>query len=123
MHNLPESIVHAIESGRVPSPPQLLLRLMQMVDDESSTTGDLAKLVSQDAGLATRILSVANSPALRRGAELRSLDNCLTALGTRLVRSIATCLSIQNLFDRQTGVSANELSGFWLHSLLVAELS
>ena len=123
MHSLPESIVHAIESGRVPSPPQLLLRLMQMVDDESSTTGDLAKLVSQDAGLATRILSVANSPALRRGAELRSLDNCLTALGTRLVRSIATCLSIQNLFDRQTGVSANELSGFWLHSLLVAELS
>ena len=123
MHNLPESIVHAIESGRVPSPPQLLLRLMQMVDDESSTTSDLAKLVSQDAGLATRILTVANSPALRRGSELQSLDNCLTSLGTRLVRSIATCLSIQNLFDRRTGVSANELSDFWLHSLLVAELS
>ncbi|HSG22191.1 MAG TPA: HDOD domain-containing protein, partial [Azonexus sp.] len=123
MHNLPEPIVHAIESGRVPSPPQLLLRLMQMVDDESSTTGELAELVGQDAGLASRILNVANSPALRRGAELRSLDNCLTALGTRLVRSIATCLSIQSLFDRRTGISANDLSGFWAHSLLVAELS
>ena len=123
MHKLPEPIVDAIESGRVPSPPQLLLRLMQMVDDEGSTTGELAKLVGQDAGLATRILSVANSPALRRGAELHSLDNCLTALGTRLVRSIATCLSIQSLFDRRTGISANDLSGFWSHSLLVAELS
>lgn len=123
MHKLPEPILHAIESGRVPSPPQLLLRLLQMVDDEGTTTGELAKLVSQDPGLSTRILSVANSPALRRGSELSSLDNCLTALGTRLVRSIATCLSIQNLFDRRAGFSASDLSGFWGHSLLVAELS
>ena len=123
MHKLPEPILHAIESGRVPSPPQLLLRLLQMVDDESSRTAELAKLVGQDPGLSTRILGVANSPALRRGAELRSLDNCLIALGTRLVRSIATCLSIQNLFDRRSGFSANDLSGFWSHSLLVAELA
>lgn len=123
MHKLPEPILLAIESGRVPSPPQLLLRLLQMVDDEGTTTGELAKLVSQDPGLSTRILSVANSPALRCGSELRSLDNCLTALGTRLVRAIATCLSIQNLFDRRAGFSANDLSGFWGHSLLVAELS
>ena len=123
MHKLPESILHAIESGRVPSPPQLLLRLLKMVDDESSTTGELAELVGQDPGLSTRILGVANSPALRRGAELRSLDNCLMALGTRLVRSIATCLSIQNIFDRRAGFSANDLSGFWSHSLLVAELA
>lgn len=123
MHKLPESIVLAIESGKIPSPPQLLLRLLQIVDNESTTTGELAKLVSQDPGLSTRILSVANSPALRRGTELHSLDNCLIALGTRLVRSIATCLSIQNLFDRRSNLSSNDLSGFWSHSLLVAELS
>lgn len=123
MHNLPEPIVHAIESGRVPSPPQLLLRLLQMVDDERTTMGELATLVEQDPGLSTRVLSVANSPALRRGSELRSLENCLVALGTRLVRSIATCLSIQSLFDRRSGTSTADLSGFWSHSLLVAELS
>lgn len=123
MHKLPEPILHAIESGRVPSPPQLLLRLLQMVDDDQTSVGDLAKLVRQDPGLSTRVLSIANSPALRRGSELRSLENCLTALGTRLVRSIATCLSIQNLFERRSGISATDLSGFWVHSLIVAELS
>ncbi|PKO90925.1 MAG: histidine kinase [Betaproteobacteria bacterium HGW-Betaproteobacteria-10] len=123
MSKLPEPILHAIESGRVPSPPQLLLRLLQMVDDEGTTTGELAKLVGQDPGLSTRILSVANSPALRRGAELRSLENCLTSLGTRLVRSIATCLSIQSLFDRRSGISPKELTGFWSHALWLAELS
>lgn len=123
MHRLPDPILQAIESGRVPSPPQLLLRLLQIVDDDQTTMGDLASLVGQDPGLATRVLSIANSPALRRGAELRSLESCLIALGTRLVRSIATCLSIQNLFERRSGIAEADIAGFWVHSLIVAELS
>jgi HD-like signal output (HDOD) protein/signal transduction histidine kinase len=123
MRNLPEPIAHAIESGKVPSPPQVLLRLMQLVDDDRSSIGELAQLVEQDAGLAARVLTVANSPALRRGRELNNLDGCLVALGTRLVRSIATCLSIQNLFDRSSGSLPPDISAFWAHSLMVAELA
>lgn len=74
---------------------------MHLVNDNRSTMTELAALVGHDAGLAARVLTAANSPALRRGRELNSLDNCLVALGTRLVRSIATCLSIQQLFDQQ----------------------
>jgi len=123
MRNLPEPIIHAIESGRIPSPPQILLRLMQLADDDRSTMAELATLVGHDAGLSARVLTAANSPALRRGRELNSLENCLVALGTRLVRSIATCLSIQSLFDRSSGSSAPDLSTFWGHSLMVAELA
>jgi HD-like signal output (HDOD) protein/nitrogen-specific signal transduction histidine kinase len=123
MQHLPEPILHAIESGRIPSPPQLLLRLLHLVGDEQTSMGELAALVRQDPGLVTRLLGVANSPALRRGNELRSLENCLTALGTRLVRSIATCLSIQNLFDRGPAIAPADLTAFWVHALLVAELS
>ncbi|MFT3850839.1 MAG: HDOD domain-containing protein [Propionivibrio sp.] len=123
MRNLPEPIVHAIESGRVPSPPQILLRLMHLVDDDRSTMVELAALVGHDAGLSARVLTAANSPALRRGRELNNLENCLVALGTRLVRSIATCLSIQSLFDRNAGATTTDLSAFWGHSLMVAELS
>jgi HD superfamily phosphohydrolase YqeK len=45
------------------------------------------------------------------------------ALGTRLVRSIATCLSVQSLFDERKATRTVDLSAFWSHSLLVAELS
>ena len=123
MRNLPEPIVLAIESGRVPSPPQILLRLMHLVDDDRSTMAELAALVEHDAGLSARVLTAANSPALRRGKELTSLENCLVALGTRLVRSIATCLAIKSLFDRSANSATPHLSAFWGHSLMVAELS
>lgn len=122
MRHLPEPLIQAIESGTVPSPPQVLLRLMQLVDDESASIGELAQLVGGDAGLSARILAVANSPALGRGKRLSNLDSCLVALGTRLVRSIATCLSIQNLFEHNSGSWTPDLSRFWAHSLMVAEL-
>ncbi|WP_300454334.1 HDOD domain-containing protein [Accumulibacter sp.] len=123
MHSLPESIRQAMESGRAPSPPQVLLRLMQMVDDDGTTMAELARLVEQDPGLCTRVLTAANSAAIRRGNELRSIESCLMALGTRLVRSIATCLSVQSLFDERTATRLVDLSAFWTHSLLIAELS
>ena len=85
--------------------------------------GELASIVEQDPGLASRILSVANSPALRRGNELKSLETCLVALGTRLVRSLATCLSIQRLFDRNPNLDKFDVADYWSHSLLVGEIA
>lgn len=123
MNRLPESVERTIETGNIPSPPEVLLRLMRTVDDDQATVSDLAEIVGQDPGLACRILSVANSPALRAGKELKTLENCLIALGTRLVRSLATCLSIQRLFDKETKLSAAEIADFWTHSLLVGELA
>jgi HD-like signal output (HDOD) protein/nitrogen-specific signal transduction histidine kinase len=123
MHQLPVQIIEAIEAARVPSPPQMLLRLLQMVDDDRTTMAQLAAVVEKDPGLCTRVLMVANSPALRRGNQLLSLENCLVALGTRLIRSIATCLSVQSMFERRNGIAQADLANFWSHSLLVAELA
>jgi len=66
---------------------------------------------------------VANSPALRRGRELKDIDTCLIALGTRLIRSLATCLAIQRLFERDTRMEGVDIADFWMHSLLVGELA
>lgn len=123
MHRIPESVQESLDSGRIPSPPEILLRLMRTVEDEQATMGDLVNIVEQDPGLASRILSVANSPALRRGREFKSLETCLIALGTRLVRSLATCLSIQRLFDRNPRLDKSIVEDYWSHSLLVGELA
>ena len=123
MRSLPNSVLEAIDIARIPSPPEILLRLVRTVEDEQATMGELATIVEQDPGLASRILSVANSPALRRGRELKNLETCLIALGTRLVRSLATCLSIQKLFDRNPNLDKFNVADYWSHSLLVGEMA
>ncbi|PKO36429.1 MAG: histidine kinase [Betaproteobacteria bacterium HGW-Betaproteobacteria-6] len=123
MHSLPNSVLESIDIARIPSPPEILLRLVRTVEDEQATMGELAGIVEQDPGLASRILSVANSPALRRGKEFNNLETCLIALGTRLVRSLATCLSIQRLFDRNPHLDKFDVADYWSHSLLVGEIA
>lgn len=123
MQQIPEAILDAIESIQLPSMPQVLLRFLSVVNDDHATIAELATLVGQDPALSARVLTISNSPALRRGAEVKSLDQCLVTLGTRLMRTLAACLAIQSVFARTAGDLRYNLTGFWGHSLRVAEIA
>lgn len=103
--------------------PEVLLRLMRVVEDESSSLADIAAIVDKDPAIAARILAAANSSAFHRGRPLVSLESCLQLLGLRVVRSIAVCLSVQCVFARQADGASIDLAHFWHHSLLTAELA
>lgn len=103
--------------------PQVLLRFLSVVDDDHASMTELATLVGQDPALCARVFTISNSPALRRGAEIKCLDQCLVVLGTRLMRTLAACLAIQGVFSRAAGDPRYNLTGFWSHSLRVAETS
>lgn len=103
--------------------PRLLLTFMHATTDETASTEDLALLVKREPGLAARILTVANSAAFRSGGGLRSVQQSLQVLGTRLLRSIAACLAVQGAFARMPLAQPDDLAGFWRHSLFVAELA
>src|SRR5262245_54410811 len=103
--------------------PQILLRFLDEAGSEQASMDTLAELVMRDPALSARVLTVANSAAFRRGGEMRSIRQSLGALGTRMVRTIASCLVVQNVFGRLPGAKAQDLAGFWRHSLFVAELA
>ncbi|KAA0894107.1 HDOD domain-containing protein [Oryzomonas rubra] len=123
MQQIPGTILEAIESIQLPSMPQVLLRFLTVTHDDLASMADLAKVVGQDPALSARVLTVANSPALRGGTEIKSLDQGLVVLGTRLMRTLAACLAIQSVFARTAGDLRYDLTGFWGHALRVAELS
>ncbi|NMG00534.1 HDOD domain-containing protein [Aromatoleum toluolicum] len=120
---LPQTVTVAIEGANVPPLPQVLLRLIQQLDDESSTIESLAAIVSKDPALSARILTAANSAAFYRSTPASDIKACVSLLGTRMVRSMATCLAVKRLFDADARTVSVDLTDFWRHSLLVAETS
>ncbi|MDU0459504.1 MAG: HDOD domain-containing protein [Geobacteraceae bacterium] len=120
---VPEAIIDSIEAMYLPSMPQVLLRFLQLSSDDRTSLAELATLVGQDPALSARILAVANSSALRRGKETRNLLQCLVNLGTRLARSLAACLVVQKVFSPTVENMQYDLTGFWGHSLRVAEVA
>lgn len=123
MNRIPGAVLDAIESIQLPLFPQVLHRFLSAVNDDQVTMAELATMAKQDPALSARILTVANSPAMRRGAEVKSLDKCLVVLGTRLMKTLSACLAIQSVFARTTGDLGYNLTGFWAHSLHTAELA
>lgn len=103
--------------------PQVLLRFLGVVSDDHTSMNDLASIVGQEPALCARVLTISNSPALRRGAEIKCLDQCLVVLGTRILRTLASCLAIQSVFARTANDQKYILTGFWGHSLRVAEIA
>ncbi len=123
LHSLSEPIREAIEAARTPSAPQIILRLLRLVDDDQASMSDVARLIEQDPGLCARMLAAANASSMQRGRPIRNMESCLRALGHRQIRVIATCLAVQHLIDEHMNPRIVDLSVFWAHSMLVAELA
>lgn len=119
----PQAIVEAIETPHMPLMPQVLLRLLRLLDEESPTLDQLTAVVSCDSALAARLLEIlhADSPALPLSA--LNIPQALSRLGAKRLKTIATCLAIENEYVRAVDDTSYELKGYWRHSLLVAELS
>ena len=123
LHKIPPTILDSIASLQIPPVPSILLQFLRLTEDEKTAITELAALVGQDPSFSARILTVANSPALWRGVEARNLTQCLVNLGIRLSRTLATCLIVQNVFSPTINTRRYNFSGFWKHSLLLAETS
>lgn len=121
MLQIPAAILDSIESLHLPPIPQILLQFLHLAEDDRTTLNDLATLVGQDPSLSARMLTVANSPALCRGSESKNLTQCLVTLGTRLSRTLAACLVVQRVFSPAIDNQQYDFTGFWKHSLLLAE--
>jgi len=123
MLKVPQDIRDSLESMHLPSIPQILLRFLHLAEDDSTSMAELAELVGQDPSLSARVLTVANSVALRRLKPAKTLVQCMVTLGTRLARTLAACLVVQKFFSPATDARQYDFGGFWNHSLRVAEMS
>ena len=123
MHIIPEFFVKKIEKTKIPSPLGILAELNHVIDRPESTISDISKIIRLDAGLTSRILSIANSATYNQGINTANLDDCLIKLGTNQTRMLVCGISLQNFFEKNIFLEINMASCYWFNSLLTAELA
>lgn len=85
-------LARELSSGRVelPSFPEAAARVQQVLSDDSVTSERIALVLSADAGLAARVLTLANSSLLSRGgAPVTNLKTAITRIGYENIRAAA----------------------------------
>ena len=93
-------LARELSAGRVdlPSFPDAAARVQQVLSDDSVTSERIARVVSSDAGLAARILTMANSTLLHRGgAPVTDLKVAVTRIGHDNIRTAALAYATAQL--------------------------
>ena len=122
-----QQLAQELSSGRVdlPSFPDAAARVQQAVSDPNSTSERVARVVSSDAGLASRIITMANSTLLHRGGDkVTDLKMAITRIGYQHVRTAALAYASAQL--RRAPELAHlrqDLEKCWKESIRVAALT
>jgi putative nucleotidyltransferase with HDIG domain len=100
--------------------PEITLRIIELVEDSSSTAQDLHKVIANDPALCSRILKVVNSAFYGLPRQIGSINRAIVLLGLNAVKNIAIAASLTKLFrggDLCPRFSARDL---WTHSMATA---
>ena len=105
---------------RLPAMPQILLKLLEHCQNDDAGMTDLAELIAKDPGIASKILTVANSSAYHRSGLKVGLEQSLAAIGTDMVKTLVISESVFQIFNNFSHAQATDLRSFWKHSLSAA---
>ena len=106
-----------IEAGKdLPTLSDAVISILKLIDDEKTTTRQIAQVIKRDVSLSGRILKVANSSLFGFRQKISTIDQASVALGSNSIRNMALSLSVLNLLQPE---EKKKLSRLWQSSLLV----
>ncbi|WP_127477177.1 HDOD domain-containing protein [Sulfurivermis fontis] len=119
-----DELLADLEHNRLvlPTLPEVALKVREVVDDPDSSIADLVRIIVSDPALSARLIQVANSPLMRAGRKIESVDAAVSRLGMRIVRDLATSMVMQQMFQATSDVTDQRLRQLWEHSTEVAAI-
>src|SRR5512136_1789668 len=84
----------------MPSVPLVLMKILQILDDNTSSAQELEKLILHDPSLSARILKLANSAFYCFPNQVKTISHAIVLLGLNLVKSLAIGVNIFDSFTR-----------------------
>jgi putative nucleotidyltransferase with HDIG domain len=107
----------------MPSIPVVLTKIIQVLDDSTSSARDLEELILHDPSLSARILKLANSAFYSFRSEVKTISHAIPLLGMNLVKSLAIGVNIFESFIKGMKSEAALIHKLWMHSFAVGVLS
>ncbi len=108
------------EISHIATLPQVTLKIIELVEDPSSTAHDLHEVISNDPALCSRILKVVNSSFYGLPGQIASINRAIVMLGLNAVKNIAIAASLAKLFRGGELTPVFGAKDLWEHSNAVA---
>lgn len=116
----PEEVVRSV--SQVASLPEMHLRLLEVMNNPRSSALDMARVISRDPGLTSRLLKRSNSAFYGVGNTVATVTRAITVVGVGQLRELSLGTSVVRMFNRLPQ-DLMDMDAFWKHSVLVGVLA
>ncbi|MBW1635351.1 MAG: HDOD domain-containing protein, partial [Deltaproteobacteria bacterium] len=115
---------HVQGSLPLPSLPHILIKLIDVCDNEDIPIGEVAPLIAKDTSLSSKVLRLVNSSYFGLHRSFSNLEQAVIYLGAATIKNLAITASVQQVFKgiRNRKSDSFQIGRFWYHSLLCATL-
>ncbi|HBA87720.1 MAG TPA: HD family phosphohydrolase [Geobacter sp.] len=96
----------------LPTIPVVAIKVMQLIESETATAEELAKIVSSDPAVAARVLKISNSSFYGCRRQIQTLSSAVVILGFSTLRSLVVAASVKQVY-KPYGLTEKML---WEHS-------
>jgi len=87
----------------LPSMPDTLLRLTDLLDDPNCSLSEVARTIATDPSIALKTLRLVNSAYYGLGQEVKTVEHAVVLLGAKVIRNLALTATVFTTF--QSGAS------------------
>lgn len=106
--------------NKLPSLPQVLVQILDAVSQQTADFQHLSEIIRQDAAIAARLITVANSSFYRRQHACDTVDRALMCLGIETVRTLVMTSALRQYFSYFDKQHQQFMRRFWHRSLVSA---
>lgn len=96
----------------LPTIPVVATKVLQLIESETTTAEDLARVVSSDAAVAARVLKISNSSFFGCRRQINTLSHAIMMLGYNTLKSLIMAASVKQVY-KNYGLAEKML---WEHS-------
>ena len=97
LHELVKKINN--NSLQLASLPEIIVKVNTVLSDDRKGINDIVKVIQHELALSSRIIQIANSPALRGNRDITSMNDAINRLGISLIKNLAICVSLKDRFN------------------------
>lgn len=116
-----KQIVDAVaEIKTLPSPPKVYMQLNNLLQDQTTDSQKIAEVIIQDPALVAKVLHFANSSAMSKGKQVKSIPEAITKMG---LDTLCCIVMTAELFSYEPNIEGYSLIDEQLHCLGVAKLA
>lgn len=102
--------------GEVPTLPEIMIRVLDVLEDEHSSADDITAVLSSDPVITARVLRLANSAFFGARFQIDSIHRAVVTVGFEAVKQLTLATTVLQSFSRCTQHYL-EPNDFWMHAL------